>query len=69
MAANHILTGPDISNNAAAFDQLEHHVVQNAQEICTAVQSAWATPQPKPASPPQSTATLEALKTLLAGAT
>ena len=69
MAANHILTGPDISNNAAAFDQLEHHVVRNAQETRAAVQSAWATPQPKPTSPPQSTATLEALKALLAVAT
>ena len=66
MAGNHILTGPNISNNAAAFEQLNYRVVQGAAEINTAVQSAWNTPRPAPVSPPKSTETLKALQSLLA---
>lgn len=66
IAANHILTGPDTANNAAAFEQLDHQVVQGADDIAKAVQTAWACPQPAPVSPPQSTATLDALLALLA---
>ncbi|RFP89768.1 hypothetical protein DZK27_04700 [Rhodobacteraceae bacterium 63075] len=50
-AGSVILTGPDLSNNAPAYAQIPHQIVDDAASLSEAVLAAWQTPRPAPALP------------------
>jgi 3-deoxy-D-manno-octulosonic-acid transferase len=47
-AGSIILTGPDIANNAPAYNGLEHKVVTTPDALADAVLAAWTMPRPAP---------------------
>jgi 3-deoxy-D-manno-octulosonic-acid transferase len=65
-AGNHIVTGPYVQNNAAAFAQLPHHVVRNASDLAGTVLECFDRPPPAPVTASRGTATRDALLAVLA---
>lgn len=65
-AGSHIITGPKIQNNAAAFDQIPHHTASDAQSLATTLERCMAQPRPAPVTAPQGTKTRDALRAVLA---
>ncbi|WP_072246705.1 3-deoxy-D-manno-octulosonic acid transferase [Roseibaca calidilacus] len=47
-AGSYILTGPDIANNAPAYNGLAHEIITTPNALADAVCKAWAAPRPAP---------------------
>ena len=45
-AGSYILTGPDIANNAPAYNGLAHEIITTPNALADAVCKAWAAPPP-----------------------